>query len=466
MKRLTALFVCLATGGLAGAAPGPGKDAPMMIDVQPAKTPVPALKYQLLPELSEMNPGNAFPAYLKCFAEQNNFFYSKEAVEERERLRACPLTDIKPGSLKGYGGYALRQADYAARLDHCDWNLLPQIREQGYMLLLPEIQILRNLANALVVRGRGQIVDKDFDGAIGTIKTLIALSRHLGEHPTIISGLVGVAIAQMGCNLLQELIQQPDAPNLYWALTDLPNPLVDTRRGVSADRMMSAGTLSDVLDPKRPWAPEEVPTAVKKLTELGVMLAEIPMSARKPAEAWMQERLKDEEWLAAARKHLIEREYPAAAVAKYPPEQVLFFKLYAKARVRRDEALKWMNVPFWQAEEGFVEITKPPAEMEDKIAQVLVMAVPKVRIAHVRLEQRLALLRVVEAIRLDGAKNGVKLPASLTELSVPVPMDPVTGKPFSYKVDGMTALLEGQLTRTTGGDGSTAHYRYEIRLRK
>jgi hypothetical protein len=466
MKRLIALMVCLVAASQAVAAPGSGKDAPVMLDVQSAPAPVPALKYQLLPELAEMNPGNAVPAYLKCFAEQNQFFFSKESIEERERLLSCPLTDIKPASLKDYGSHALRQADHAARLEYCDWNLLPQMREHGYMLLIPEVQQVRTLAAALAVRCRVQIADKDFDGAINSLKTIFALARHTGEHPTVISGLVGVAIAQIGCNRLEELIQQPDAPNLYWALTDLPNPLVDNRRGVSADRMMSSGTLSEVLDPKRPWAQDEVPANVKKLTELGIMLAEIPMAGRKPAEAWMQERLKDEAWLTAARKYLTDRGYPAGAVAKYPAEQVLFFKLYSRARLLRDEALKWMNVPYWQAEEAFAELTKAPAEMEDKIAQVLVMAVPKVRTSHARLEQRLGLLRVVEAIRLDGSKNGGKLPAKLTELSVPLPLDPVTGKAFEYKVDGMTAVLEGKPTRFTGLSGSTTHYKYEVRLRK
>jgi len=466
MNRLSALMVCLAWAGLATAAPGPGNDRVVTLDVQSAPAPVPALKYQLLPEVAELNPGNAVPAYLKCFAEQHQFFFQKEAAEERERVLNGPLSDIKPGSLKDYGRYALRQADFAARLEYVDWNLLPQMRAEGYMLLLPEVQQLRTLASALAVRCRGQVADKDYDGAVHSLKTIFALARHMGEHPTIITGLVGVAIAQIGLNQLQELIQQPDAPNLYWALTDLPSPLVDNRRGVSADRMMSTGTLSDVLDPKRPWAADEVPGAVKKLTELGVMLAEIPMAARKPAEEWMKDRLKDEAWLTAARKYLTDRGYPAGAVAKYPPEQVLFFKLYAKARDLRDEALKWMNVPYWQAEAGFTELTKAPSEMEDRIAQVLVLAVPKVRTAHARLEQRLGLLRVVEAIRLDGAKNGGKLPASLSDLSVPVPMDPVTGKAFEYKVDGMTAVLEGKPTQTTGGSASTIHYKYEVRLRK
>jgi hypothetical protein len=86
-----------------------------------------------------------------------------------------------------------------------------------------------------------------------------------------------------------------------------------------------------------------------------------------------------------------------------------------------------------------------------------------VRVAHVRLEQRLALLRTVEAIRLAAAKNGGKLPAGLSEVGVPVPIDPVSGKPFEYRVEGLTAVLSGKEAIT--GSGQT-HDRYEIRLRK
>src|SRR6476619_1618667 len=99
MKRLSALSFCLLATAGAAAAPDTGKDQPRLLDVEPAAAPVPALKYQFLPEVAEMNPGNAVPAYLKCFAEQHNFFFARESVDERERLLKCPLTDIKPGSL-------------------------------------------------------------------------------------------------------------------------------------------------------------------------------------------------------------------------------------------------------------------------------------------------------------------------------------------------------------------------------
>lgn len=463
MYRTVSIVVCLLLASAAFAAPAPGKDRRMLLDVEPAAAPIPALKYQLLPEVAEMNPGNAVPAYLKCFCEQNNFFYAKESVDERERLVACPLTDIKPGSLKGYGGSATRQADFAARLEFADWNLLPQMREQGYNLLLPEVQQMRMLANALLVRGRGQLVDRDFDGAVATLKTMFALARHLGEHPTIITGLVGAAVAQLGCNLIEEFVQQPGAPNLYWALTQLPSPLVDNRKAISADRKMIEATFGYLMDNRRPWSRDDVAAGIKKMKELGAFI-EMSNEDKQAADAWMRDRLKDEEWLTTARKGLIGAGAAADAVAKYPPEQVLFFDLHRKGREHHDEAIKLIPLPYWQSESPLAELEKSPMEMEAKLTRQMVFAVGKVKNAHVRLEQRLALLRAAEAIRLDAAKNGGKLPANLSLLSVPIPNDPVSGKSFDFKLDGITATLEGKETPVSGG--GTMKYGYEVRLRK
>lgn len=462
MNKFIALKVCLLSAFFASAAPN-GKEHAVLLDVQPAAAPVPALKYQLLPEVAEMNPGNAFPAYLKCFGEQHLFFFSKESQEEREKLLKCPLTDIKPGSLKDYGRSALKQADHAARLEYCDWNILPQIREQGYMLLLPEIQQLRTLANALVVRFRGQVVDKDFDGAVYTLKTLFALGRHLGEHPTIITGLVGAAIVQVALNSLEEMIQQPGAPNLYWALTQLPAQIVDYRKGVSADRSITEATFGHLMDKQRAWSADDLALATKKFKEIGSFL-ELSAEERGAADQWIRDRLKDADWQTAAKKTLTEASYPADVVGKYPPEQVIFYYLYSKGRVHHDEAVKWMGVPYWQAESALLELRKEPMNIEEKLTRQMIFAVEKVKGSHTRLEQRVALLRVVEAIRLDAAKNGGKLPDKLSDLSVPAPIDPATGRAFSYKLDGMTATVEGKAISTlTSG---TVKYSYEIRLRK
>ncbi len=456
------LFIILVLPACVIAAPASPNARHMLLDVQAAAAPVPALKYQLLPEVGEMNPGNAVPAYLKCFFEQNNFFFKKESVDERERLLICPLTDIKPGSLKGYGGSATRQADYAARLEYCDWNILPQMREQGYGLLLSEIQQIRMLPLALAVRCRGQLVDKDFDGAVHTLKTMFALGRHLGDHPTIISGLVGANIGGIALNVLEEFIQQPGAPNLYWALTSMPTQLVDLRRAASGERMLTETSFGTLMDIKRIWGPDDVADAMKKATAVGyyTFLSE---EDGKAAEQWLRDHIKDEVWLKNARKVLADAEYPAGKLEKYPPEQVVFHYLQRKTRIQHDESLKWMNVPYWQAESALEELTNDPTELEDKLTRSIVFRVAKVRAAHLRLEQRFALLRVVEAIRMDAAKNGGKLPANLSNLTSPLPNDPATGKSFSYKIDGMTAIVSGKPTKATAGKST---HSYEVRLRK
>ena len=44
-------------------------DEPVRLTVHPAAAPVPALKYQLLPEVRELNAGNPVQWYARCFAD-------------------------------------------------------------------------------------------------------------------------------------------------------------------------------------------------------------------------------------------------------------------------------------------------------------------------------------------------------------------------------------------------------------
>ena len=44
-----------------------------------------------------------------------------------------------------------------------------------------------------------------------------------------------------------------------------------------------------------------------------------------------------------------------------------------------------------------------------------------------------------------------ELPASLTDVTVPLSVDPMTGKTFGYKLDGMTAIIDGKAIPTNTG---------------
>ncbi len=225
-----------------------GEDAVVRLTVQPMPAPKPALKYQLLPELRELNPGNAAQNYLKCFMEQRSFFFNKEAAAERARYQTMPLAELPLDKLRNYGGSALRQADWAARLDAIDWQALERIQNGGMETLPDELGPLQDLAAALQVRFRAEVAGRHFDDAIRTAKTMFALGRHLGEHPTEVADLVGLWVAHLGLGTLEEMVQQPGCPNLYWALTDLPCPLVDLRKGVQGDRTLVAAELRSLRD--------------------------------------------------------------------------------------------------------------------------------------------------------------------------------------------------------------------------
>ena len=85
--------------------------------------------------------------------------------------------------------------------------------------------------------------------------------------------------------------------------------------------------------------------------------------------------------------------------------------------------------------------------------------------AEVRLQQRLALLTCVEALRMHAAEHEGKLPAQLSDIKLPLPVDPVTGKPFAYKLDGGTAHLRG--TPPAGLEQNPAYnIRYEVTIAK
>ena len=91
-------------------------------------------------------------------------------------------------------------------------------------MLIPDVQQLRPLASALKVRFRAEVALGRFDDALRTAKTMFAMSRHLGEHPTFVGNLVGIAVAHVAIGPLEEMLEQPGCPNLYWALTNLPRP--------------------------------------------------------------------------------------------------------------------------------------------------------------------------------------------------------------------------------------------------
>jgi hypothetical protein len=433
---LSAIFAVLPV--VAKKQPAQPTETVIRLAVRPAPAPKPALRYQLLPELREMTPGNPIPNYLKALLDQD--FSTPEA---------------------SLGRPALRQADRAARMDKPDWQILPRLKTDGISLLLPDVQKLRELANALQGRFREEIAVGRVDDALVTARTMFAMARHMGEHPTLIGDLVGIAIAYVTIAPLDELLEQPGCPNLYWALTNLPHPLVSMERGLEGERIFILAELRD-LSETDPMTGEQLDKVYKHIDDIRKFEPDRnPLTTR----AWVGRRAGDEKRVAAARVRLVEYGLAERRVEKFPAEQVILLDERREYEVRRDEDIKLMLLPTWEFVARAVRPTKDRYQSEPTLFDLFLPALYKVRLAQGRLEQRLALLRTVEALRMHAAEHRRSWPAKLADVAVPVPNDPVTGKPFRYSVEGNVAHLRG--TPPPGEEQNQAYnLHYELTLRK
>src|SRR5262249_51644088 len=142
VAAVLAVAACVPTAEPAsaqGPAPKPTENL-VNLTVQPAAAPVPALRFVLLPELSEMKPGNSLYGYFRAFYPEQSILHSAEAQNKREMWLALALKDLPRSEVRQYVyGFAFRGVFYGARLDHCDWEILDRIRKEGINLLLPDV---------------------------------------------------------------------------------------------------------------------------------------------------------------------------------------------------------------------------------------------------------------------------------------------------------------------------------------
>jgi hypothetical protein len=428
--------------------------------VQPMAAPTPVLKYQLLPQLDELKPGNAAQNYLKCFMEQHYFFFSKQAVIDRDRYQSMPLAELARAKLDGYGGGPLTQADWAARMESLDWQSLESIQSGGIEAQPGELGPIQVLAKALHVRFRAEIARRDFEKAVRTAKTMFALSRHLGEHPTQVANLVGLWTAHLSLNAIGEMVQQPKCPNLYWALTDLPSPLVDLRRGIQGERTRIAAELRLIRDDES-MSDSELESLVSHLS--GVINFAREQSGQPPraVRGALHASAKDVETLRAARRRLVQARGTEEKIGKFPALQVILLDQKERYEIERDDRLKLLTVPVWQSECS-APGAKPAGGATSPLGDLL-PNIDKLRAEHAELERQLALLRHVEAIRMYAAGHDGRPPAQAADLPIPLPLDPMTGKPFAYSLEATTAHIRGDsLPETTRRTGRSVHYSVTI----
>jgi hypothetical protein len=467
MTRALGLFVwmfLLAVPGLSRAdEPTAATETVIRLTVSLASAPRPALKYHLLPQLREMSAGNPVDGYQRCIADLQKL--DKPPREKLLRYLTTPLKDLPVEEALGYRKEILRQADEAARLDTPDWRILTKMKSEGLRLPFTDLLSVHLLLQALQVRLRGQIAGARFDDALATMQTMLALSRHLGEHPTELGYLMGLACADFAADELQEMMEQPGCPSLFWALSDLPSPLVDLRKALQGERLLFRAEFGG-LDGAAPMSEAALQKMVARLEEL----RKLELGGKKQAlRDWLAAQLVDSARVEAARKRLIASGIAADKIKHFPALQVILLDEKQVFENHSDEVMKLMELPYWQVEPllSKLEPLTDDAWVGREIDSLFGThtGAHRVRRAQTRLEQRLCLLRCTEALRMYAADHNDRLPARLADVPLPLPTDPFTGKPFIYKLENDTATLQG--TPPPGMEKEALfNFRFLISIRK
>ena len=359
----------------------------------------------------------------------------------------------------------LECVDQAARRPRYGSDLTPQNYVQILPTLPTQVMAFRTLMRLLVVRIRHQILEGDREGAIRSFQTGYAMARHCAEQPTVLNAVVGSVLIEIMNHQMTDLIQLPGSPNLYWAITALPEPMVDfqpvfdfestvfDRTFPDVQRAKTIGATSDqwrAMLEKMLYAP---PWQAAESYRSGQRVAEVPAAVRKQT---IDTVLHKE--IPIIRRILTAAGVSAGELDKISPAEMAVRAALEAYHVEHDELAKWYRIPYWQAEPHIEGQMAEIRGLLPEAAPWMERALEPVLSAKLagQYKRGLAGLRCLEALRLYAAAHD-KLPQSLEEITeVPIPVNPFTGKLFPYRAEDRYVILDL--------DGDRANYQWWIRL--
>jgi hypothetical protein len=442
---------------------------PTVVVVRPAKEPVPALRYSLLPPAGEQIPGNAAIFYHRAIEGLIRVNYGRQIQSLKTKqppgsdaltdqvaewlampVARLPLDAVR--KLVQQHQHIFNEVGQGARRDDCDWEF--DRRDEGYSLVLDDIQATRQLARLVALRARLETAEGRIDPAIHWIGTGLALARHVGTSRMYIQSLIAASIVQEMANALEQLVQAPGCPNLYWALAALPRPFIDLSAANEGERRLLEREFPRLRGMEETvWSLEQARAFGDEIERKGGLLfgrsSGLNSSLTQPSIEDFASHM--------AVASLVARTYPEAKraltasgmaterVEAMPAIQVVAIHSYRIFEEKRDDVFKWTSLPYSQGYRGMLEAEKKVfVGVPIGIPFIVVLpAIQSVFNVPERMDRRFAVIRIIEAVRLYAASHDGALPPNLEALSEsPAPLDPATGTPFGYSVDGQTATVE------------------------
>lgn len=432
-----------------------------------AGEPRPALLYTLWRQPRDRQPGNGAPFYYRAMllAESSREALNKEYPPKRvEMWLTMPLAEIPAKEISAYlDQYRLvfGQLETATAREHCEWDLrVDQLRGNAVIsFLLPDFQKMRDLARLVAFKARYQISQRQYDDAIATLRIGYQMARDAAEPPLLINALIGIAIGAQMNGVLLDLIDADDSPNMYWALKQLPQPLVDIRPALQFELSMPYQMFPFLVDAE---TTERTPEEWQRLTQttladLNALSTSAGATGVPNLQDWQIRLTATAVMLKAyptAKKQLLDEGMAKDVVEKMPVGQVIAIQAARNYRYTYNEVFKWTLLPYTEGsqhlrksmerlkQEGYLGQALGDKEVFP-IATLLMPSIDSVLLASARSDRRRAAIETIEAIRLHTAARSGELPSTLTDLAVaPSPQNPFTGKPLDYRREEHRAVLE------------------------
>lgn len=411
-----------------------------------------ALEWSLTVDPLDQQPGNAAPLWLRAggsaravrYGWTNQEFAWGSGGVGGTALMDLPRADVR-ALLKKYDA-ALRIAELASLRARCDWEYPPLTIQNIPDIPHDDIQAAREVVRLLSLRCRVELSDRNFDTAIKDLRVGLALGKHLCDSEYLIQDLVGIAITAIMFSRVEEWMEVPGSPNLYWPLTELPRPLVDVRKTIRSELNTIYRSFPSLRELKaKKLSAEEAQALVERFFQQFQKMVgnDVPGWQTKLGTAALAMK-----YYPTAKKELIARGRTEKEVDAMPTVQVVaLFYLEEYDRVR-DEIVKLLQLPLHQSYPEFekidkVEVPKARANGNFPLAQ-LMPSLTKTLAAQSRTERNIAGYRAAEALRMHIGLTG-KVPAKWADITaVPLPTDPFTGKGFDawYSVKDGKAVLD------------------------
>ncbi|HZZ45224.1 MAG TPA: hypothetical protein VFE58_19965 [Tepidisphaeraceae bacterium] len=467
-SHITSLLFLLATAAPTFAAPD---ETVVHLTISPAAQPDPALKYTLIPQPVDQIPGPAAPVYY------NAMFVLSEYVNYQDKQRHLadvvdaaldtPISSLKPGDFSTVTNQpgAIDLLTQASLRDHADWS--NTVRQQGFEALLPNLSHFRSVASFLSLRARVQLAQHDLPGCLQSTRLLFSLANHLREDSVLVQSLVGTAIADQGLNhILQDYVQTPDAPNLYWALAALPKPFFDMQEAMSWEKVAIRSSIAPLRNGRSPdllgpceW--EQVTRDFLRFSSGGSSNPSQQVNTTVMAIVLFPK----------SKQQLLDHGYTPESLNSMPAPQIIGMALLQNFDHWSDEAAKCSALPFYQAFPLLHQLNEHLNAVKalDPVNPVYAIfpAFDRAYLSLAKLDRHIALIQTVEALRNYAAAHSTTLPSSLDELTeTPAPLDPLTGKSFDYHQTSDTTAELSSIGAPLEADTNQTAVRYIITLRK